>query len=84
VHSKNWSKVTPDKLQLLSGLYQEFKDSLTDKKVYVYVDNFENRKMSIVYQDSLLLFLNLSDSLETDNLFNLLQEKIVAEATQED
>ncbi len=116
-HSKNWTKIEPDKLQLLSGfyykelpfealdsidwvdqippmkrlngfsafdkgkgLYQEFKDSLTDKKIHVYVDNFSNRKMRIVYQDSLELYLNLKDSVETDELFILLQDKLALEA----
>ena len=112
-HSKNWTKVTPDKLQLLSGfyykeipfqdldsigwverippmkrlngfsafekgkgLYQEFKDSLTDKKVHVYVDNFEQQKIKVVYQDSQKLYVNLKDSLDTIELFDLLQSKL--------
>lgn len=116
-HSKNWTKVKPDKLQLLSGfyykellfneldsvgwvdkippmqrlngfsafekgkgLYQEFKDSLTDKKVHVYVDNFEQQKIRLVYQDSLKLFVNLKDSVDTVELFDLLQRKLEIEA----
>ncbi len=112
-HSKNWTKVTPDKLQLLSGfyykeipfqdldsigwverippmkrlngfsafekgkgLYQEFKDSLTDKKVHVYVDNFEQQKIKVVYLDSQKLYVNLKDSLDTIELFDLLQSKL--------
>ena len=116
-HSKNWTKVTPDKLQVLSGfyykelpfaeldsvewverippmqrlngfsafdkgkgLYQEFRDSLTDKKVYVYVDNFSQQKIRVVYKDSFQLYLNLKDSLETIALFDLLQGKLELEA----
>jgi len=116
-HSKNWTKVKPDKLQLLSGfyykelpfsaldrlgwvdkippmirlngfsalekgkgLYQEFKDSLTDKKVHVYVDNFSHQKIRVVYQDSMKLYINLKDSLETIELFDLLQDKLEADA----
>ena len=116
-HSKNWTKVSPDKLQLLSGfyykelpfaemdsvswverippmqrlngfsafdkgkgLYQEFKDSLSDKKVHVYVDNFSQQKIRIVYKDSFMLYLNLRDSLETLVIFDLLQSKLASEA----
>lgn len=116
-HSKNWTKVSSDKLQLLSGfyykelpfaemdsvswverippmqrlngfsafdkgkgLYQEFKDSLTDKKVHVYVDNFSQQKIRIVYKDSFMLYLNMRDSLETLVIFDLLQSKLASEA----
>lgn len=112
-HSKNWTKIKPNKLQLLSGfyykelpfneldslgwvdkippmrrlngfsalekgkgLYQEFKDSLTDKKVHVYVDNFSHQKIRVVYQDSLKLYINLKDSLETIALFEMLHDKL--------
>jgi len=61
------------------GLYQEFKDSLTDKKVHVYVDNFSRDKIKVVYQDSLKLFVNLKDSLKTLELFDLLQSKLGVE-----
>lgn len=30
-------------LQKGKGVYREFKDSLTDKKVYVFIDNFEHQ-----------------------------------------
>lgn len=111
-HSKNWTKVSAQDIQILSGayyrqikfadldsvllvdkippmerlngfsamarekgLFREFKDSLTDKKVYVYIDNFDQQKIKIVYKDSLKLFLNLSDSLETDRLYRFLRDK---------
>lgn len=111
-HSKNWTKINTQDIQILSGayyrqikfadldsvllvdkippmerlngfsamarekgLFREFKDSLTDKKVYVYVDNFEQQKIKVVYKDSLKLFLNLSDSLETDRLYRFLRDK---------
>lgn len=57
------------------GVFREFKDSLTDKKVYVYIDNFEHQKIKLVYNDSLKLYLNLSDSLKTDQLYQFLLEK---------
>ncbi|MFS4446448.1 hypothetical protein [Maribacter sp. 2307UL18-2] len=57
------------------GVYQEFKDTLTDKKVYVFVDNFEQQKIRLVQKDSSQLFLNLKDSLDTIDLFELLKGK---------
>jgi hypothetical protein len=58
------------------GVYQEFKDTLTDRKVYVFVDNFENQKIRLVNKDSSQLFLNLKDSVETVDLFHLFQSKL--------
>lgn len=116
-HSKNWTQVKPDKIQVLSGFYlkelpfsdldsliwvekippmkrlngfsafekgkgmfQEFQDSLTEKKVHVYVDNFKQQKIKVVYQDSLKLYINLKDSVDTVELFDLLQSKLEEEA----
>ena len=60
-----------------------FKDSLNEEKlVYVYVDNLEDQKIKLTYNDSLLLFINLSDSLKTKELYLYLEEKIVAQQTQ--
>lgn len=61
------------------GIFREFKDSLTENKVYVYVDNLENQKIKIVHHDSLKLFINLKDSVETQQLFDLLSSKLVVE-----
>ncbi|CAM4168913.1 hypothetical protein ZORO111903_04895 [Zobellia roscoffensis] len=61
------------------GVFQDFKDSLTDKKVYVYVDNFENQKIKIIHHDSLKLFINLKDSTDTQQLFDLLSSKLSVE-----
>lgn len=60
------------------GIYQEFKDSLTDEKVNVYVDNFEQPKIKLVYNDSLLLYLNYKDSTETEQKYQFLLEKLEA------
>jgi hypothetical protein len=60
------------------GIYREFKDTLTDKKVFVFVDNFSNHKIRLVKKDSDQLFVNLKDSLETDRLFQFLQAKASA------
>lgn len=112
-HYKNWTRIEPDKMTILSGIYyhdlkfadldkvewvekippmvrlngfsafekgkgvyQEFKDTLTDKKVYVFVDNFEQQKIRLVNKDSSQLFLNLKDSVETEELFLLFQSKM--------
>ncbi len=61
------------------GVYQEFKDTLTDRKVYVFVDNFEQQKIRIVQKDSSQVFLNLKDSINTVALFNDLRDKISSE-----
>ncbi|MEO9892612.1 hypothetical protein [Aurantibacter sp.] len=58
------------------GIYQEFKDSLTDKKVHVFIDNFEGRKIRLVKKDASQVFINLKDSVETDKLFLLFQSKL--------
>ncbi|MBT8314115.1 MAG: hypothetical protein KJP26_06600 [Maribacter sp.] len=113
VHYKNWTKVEPDQIKILSGiyykklkyseldsvvmvdrippmerlngfsalekekgLYREFKDSLTNKKIHVYVDNLANQKIKVVYNDSSILYINYSDSLKTLEFFNLLKSKI--------
>ncbi len=112
-HFKNWTKVKPDNLQILSGfyyrdikysdldsvlmverippmerlngfsafdkgkgIYREFKDSLTDKKVYVFVDNFSNQKIRLVKKDASQLFVNLKDSTKTADLFQFLRTKM--------
>ena len=59
------------------GLFREFKDSLTTKKVHVYVDNLSNQKIKVVYNDSSKLYINFTDSLKTLKLFTLLRGKIV-------
>jgi len=112
-HYKNWTRIEPDKMTILSGIYyhdlkfadldqvewvdrippmvrlngfsafekgkgvyQEFKDTLTDRKVYVFVDNFEQQKIRLVNKDESQLYLNLKDSLETIEMFNFFEEKI--------
>jgi len=114
-HYKNWTKIEPDQVKILSGFYykklkyseldsidmvgkippmerlngfsalekekglfREFKDSLTTKKVHVYVDNISNQKIKVVYNDSSKLYINYADSLKTLELFNLLRSKIAS------
>ena len=113
VHYKNWTKIEPGSIKMVSGIYykeikfaevdsvsfvdrippmerlsgfsalskgngiyREFKDSITEKEVHVFVDNFEQQKIKLVYQDSLKLFFNYKDSLETVELWSLFKNKI--------
>lgn len=59
-------------LEKEKGIFREFKDSLTDKNVYVFVDNISQQKIKLVYRDSVKLYLNLADSVKTLNLYNSL------------
>ncbi|MFS4455116.1 hypothetical protein [Maribacter sp. 2304DJ31-5] len=116
MHYKNWIKVKPQGIQIVSGFYyvdisydeldsvvfvarippmerlngfsalekekgifREFKDSSTTKKVHVFVDNIADRKIKLVYKDSVKLYLNLKDSVRTMDLFHQLEEKIEPE-----
>ncbi|MGB7394020.1 MAG: hypothetical protein WA913_06475 [Pricia sp.] len=58
------------------GIFREFKDSLTDKKVYVFVDNYEQPKIKVVHNDSLKMFINLRDSTDTEAIYELLAGKM--------
>jgi len=47
-----------------------FKDSLLpEKRIRVFVDNLRHRKIKMVFGDTLVLYLNLTDSLKTDALY---------------
>ncbi|TLP71199.1 hypothetical protein [Maribacter sp. ACAM166] len=63
-------------LEKEKGIFREFKDSLTDKKVHVFVDNINQQKVKLVYKDSLYLYLNFKDSVETLKLMNGLTTKM--------
>ncbi len=58
------------------GVFREFKDSLTDKKVYVFIDNYANKKIRFVNKDASQLFLNLKDSTETEALYEFFENKL--------
>lgn len=60
------------------GIFRAFKDSLTNKKVHVFVDNINQQKLKLVYKDSAYLYLNLKDSVATLNLLNNLTAKMNA------
>lgn len=57
-----------------------FVDSLTQTKVYVFVDDLRQPKLRITHQDSLLLYLNLADSIETQEIY----EKLTLALEQKD
>ncbi|WP_419213424.1 hypothetical protein ACNR9Q_04530 [Maribacter sp. X9] len=63
-------------LEKEKGLFREFKDSLTDKKVHVFVDNINHQKLKLVYNDSLYVYFNLKDSVKTTDLKNDILSKI--------
>lgn len=56
-----------------------FKDSLyPDRRVYVYVDDLRQRKIKLTCNDSVYIYMNFTDSLETLSMYNLLEEKAKA------
>ncbi|MDO6470833.1 hypothetical protein [Maribacter sp. 1_MG-2023] len=65
-------------LEKEKGIFREFKDSLTDKKVHVFVDNINQNKVKLVYKDSSYVYFNLKDSVETIQLFQKLSAKTSA------
>lgn len=60
-----------------------YKDSLVGpQKIYVYVDNLKNPKIRLQRRDSLSLYLNLSDSLETIQVYELLSARLDSDRIQ--
>ena len=53
-----------------------FKDSVTGSKVYVFVDDLKQRKLKLSYNDSLQLYFNAADSLETQLIYDRLMMKL--------
>ena len=51
-----------------------FKDSISDTRVYVFVDDLRQQKVRLVHSDSLVLYFNFSDSLETQNMYKSIHE----------
>ena len=51
-----------------------FLDSITGHTVYVFVDDLRQQKLRIQFQDSLQLYLNLADSLETQKIYESIKE----------
>ncbi len=53
-----------------------FKDSVSGSKVYVFVDDLKQPKLKLSYKDSLQLYFNSSDSLETQLIYDRLTMKL--------
>ena len=53
-----------------------FLDSITGAKIYVFVDDLKQQKIEVLHHDSLLLYVNLKDSLETQQLFEKLRSEV--------
>lgn len=58
-----------------------FLDSITQTDVYVFVDNLYQQKIKLVHHDSLKLYINLQDSLQTQELFSTLQTDLTDRTT---
>ena len=54
-----------------------FNDSITNTKVYVFVDDLYQQKIKVVHHDSLKMYMNFRDSLETEELFAILQTELL-------
>ena len=50
-----------------------FVDSITQSKVYFFVDDLAQHKIKVVHHDSLRMFINFKDSLQTQDFFENLQ-----------
>ncbi|MEO9510996.1 MAG: hypothetical protein ABJN84_04640 [Flavobacteriaceae bacterium] len=55
-----------------------FKDSLTPSKVYVFVDDLRQQKIRLVHDDSLKIFLNFKDSLQTQEVYEFLNTALLS------
>ena len=50
-----------------------FKDSvIPGRRVHIFVDDLTQNKIKLVYRDSLVLYVNLPDSVQTDQLYRKL------------
>ena len=54
-----------------------FVDSISQTKVYDFVDDLYQQKIKLVHHDSLKMYVNLRDSLETEKLFSILQTELL-------
>ena len=117
MHSKNWTRLQEDHMQILSGLYFQdvpfgeldsvlleeripqmvrshgfsfwarekgvFTDSLYPQRpVYVYVDDLRQHKIKVRYRDTMVLYLNFADSLETQTMYQFLKNELELRAQQ--
>ncbi len=54
-----------------------FKDSLTQSKVYVFVDDLRQQKIKLIHHDSLKMFINFQDSIQTQKIYAILQTEVL-------
>lgn len=66
--------------EIEKGAYKQ--DSTAQDKVYVFVERLSQPKIRVVYRDSLKVFLNFRDSLETQRVFSDLSK--IIELSQQD
>ena len=92
-HYKNWYKIEEGNFKIFSGLYYQkiplteldsvlLVDKLPETKIYVFVDDLYQQKIKVVHHDSLKMYLNLKDSLETQKLYAILQSNLSGETEQ--
>lgn len=53
-----------------------FLDSISGNKAYVFVDDLRQQKILLIHNDSLILYFNLTDSLETTKYYEYLRSAI--------
>ena len=53
-----------------------FKDSISGNTAYVFVDDLRQQKARLIHSDSLLLYFNLADSLETTKFYEEISSKV--------
>jgi hypothetical protein len=110
LHSKNWTRLEADRIQILSGFYRVevpysdldsviwkpripqmershgfsfwarekgvFIDSLYPQRpVYVFVDDLRQHKVKVRYRDTMVIYLNFADSLETQSMYRVLKNE---------
>ncbi len=56
-----------------------FNDSITQTKVYVFVDDLMQQKIKLVHHDSLKTYLNFNDSLQTQQFYEELDAELLAQ-----
>jgi len=52
-----------------------FRDSISGQTVHVFIDDLRQQKIKLVYQDSLLLYFNVADSVKTLKFYTFLNNK---------
>ncbi len=53
-----------------------FIDSITMSKVHFFVDDLSQQKIKLVHHDSLQMFINFKDSIQTQEFYQILQTQL--------